>query len=157
MMAGHQHERENVMPDFDIWSEDPHKPGYIVSANSPNEAVGRARERWKLPEDLLLISVLRAPDKRTEACFNVGDYLQKTANVIWDNWSYAYQSDDPLDQEAAARLRAAYALISRAYKCMVGLTDLVDAEAQAKRQLEGQTFSTYSDPDQRPELPQTSV
>jgi hypothetical protein len=142
------------MPDFDIWSEDPHKPGYIVSANSPQEATGRARERWHLPDGLLLVPQLRVGDKRTECSVNLADSIQKTATLIFSSWRAAFESGD---DEAAARLESAYKLISRAYAGLRGLADLVDAEAQSKRQLEGQTFSTYSDPDQRPELPQTSV
>jgi hypothetical protein len=142
--------RDTKVPDFDIWSEDVHKPGYVMSANNEQEAIGRARERWNLPNDLLLVPMLRAPDNRTLASINVADYIHKAATVTFMSWQAATVAGD---NEAAARLGSAYKLLSRAYTNLIGLAGLVDEEAQATARLEAtvQTYNTYSDPSQRPE------
>lgn len=139
------------MPDYDIWSPDRHKIGYIANANNESEALGRSRERWKLPNDLSLVAMLRVPSDKTAAMINVGDLIHTAATATYQAWQSAFLAGD---HEAAARLERAYKNIAKAYTYMMQVADIVDADAQAQARLaaEVQTYNTYSDPAARPNL-----
>lgn len=139
------------MPDYDIWSPDRDKIGYIMNANNEYEALGRARERWKLPNNLLLVAILRIPADSTSEAINVGDIAHKAATSSYLGWHAAFAANN---HKVAAKMERAYHLQSKAYSYIMDVADLVDSQVQAQARLDAvvQTHNTYSDPDNRPNL-----
>lgn len=136
---------------FDIWTEEGTYAKYVMDANNQGEAIGRARERWNIPNKKILYAVPQVEDENAERFQSLATEIHANGLNVYKAWQYARENKY---HDAAARLESVFQMINRSYVAMTGFSEIIDATNQRNKKiaLDARTIRSNRQPSSKKEV-----
>lgn len=119
------------MPMFDLWLASSDMPKYMVEGNNEDECIGRARERYHLPDTIALYATLVEEDSRAGMVITLSDLIHSTGLTAYRSYSVVKAEDHMI----ASGLESIFQLLNRAYVASIQLANNVDVDARRKKKI----------------------
>lgn len=121
-----------AIPHYLIYHED-NRRARKMDANNEYEAVGKARERWQIPDDVPLLAILADEAEKTVDMLSLADAVHKATMRVFVAQEYAHLRND---QSNADSLKAVCKQMNAAYFALTTRINAVD-EAERKKKKAG--------------------
>ena len=118
------------LPHYIIWRDDINKRPLKIEANSYQEALGKARERRKIPDAEPLTIVLETESERTDDLTRLGDIVHSATIKVAEYYEYTRNHCDGL---TASHLTKAHSLMNSAYLAITARANEVDQEEAVRK------------------------